>query len=190
MNPTPRQESEARLGDPLCGGCHQLMDRTGFGFENYDGIGRYRMSERSHPIDGRGEIVASGDADGPFNGPRGLVPRVLGSSKFAACFVSQTAEYALGLDRKTSDACLVPTVRDRWQRAGGDLRELARRARRSARIPRTCVAGGAVAMMILGNSRRRFLARAGGLCAALPFLNDLLPSAHPQQGRCHAGLSC
>ena len=31
--------------DPACSGCHRLMDPLGFGFENYDAIGRWRTEE-------------------------------------------------------------------------------------------------------------------------------------------------
>lgn len=54
-----------------CKGCHTAIDGIGFGFERYDGLGRYREVEQDNPacsIDGAGEL------DGvAFNGPREFV---------------------------------------------------------------------------------------------------------------------
>ena len=54
-----------------CKGCHDVIDGIGFGFERYDGLGRYREVEPDNPacsIDGAG--VFAGEA---FAGPTELV---------------------------------------------------------------------------------------------------------------------
>ena len=37
-----RQRLQAHLSNPTCSGCHRLVDPIGFGFENFDAIGRFR----------------------------------------------------------------------------------------------------------------------------------------------------
>src|SRR5258707_7197550 len=37
-------------------GCHNIMDPIGFGFEHYDGIGRYRTMDNGLPVDSTGSI--------------------------------------------------------------------------------------------------------------------------------------
>ena len=37
-----RQRLQAHLANPTCSGCHRLIDPIGFGFENFDAIGRFR----------------------------------------------------------------------------------------------------------------------------------------------------
>ena len=42
---TTRQHFELSHAVGVCSACHQLMDDIGFGFEHYDGFGRYRTTE-------------------------------------------------------------------------------------------------------------------------------------------------
>ena len=50
-----------------CSSCHRLIDPIGFGFERYDGIGRYRENEAGELIDSRALIEMSGGQT-EFNG--------------------------------------------------------------------------------------------------------------------------
>ena len=65
---TTRAKYEAHRRDPSCSACHQFIDPLGFGFENFDAIGRYRTKEGAHDVDASGEVVGT-DVDGPFIGP-------------------------------------------------------------------------------------------------------------------------
>ena len=40
----------------ICAVCHQLTDLIGLGFENFDGIGRWRTQENGATIDASGEL--------------------------------------------------------------------------------------------------------------------------------------
>lgn len=54
-----------------CKGCHLAIDGIGFGFERFDGLGRYREVEQDNAtcsIDGVGELFGA-----EFNGPREFV---------------------------------------------------------------------------------------------------------------------
>src|SRR5262249_1577733 len=46
---TPGSSTRERFSqhstDPACAGCHHLMDPIGFGFENFDAIGRFRSTD-------------------------------------------------------------------------------------------------------------------------------------------------
>jgi hypothetical protein len=42
---TTRERFEQHEADPVCGGCHRLIDPIGLGFENFDAVGRYRATE-------------------------------------------------------------------------------------------------------------------------------------------------
>jgi hypothetical protein len=64
------------------------MDPLGFGFEEFDLIGRYRSKEGDQPIDARGEVMNT-DVDGPFTGPAQLAEKLAGSAEFRRCFVKQ-----------------------------------------------------------------------------------------------------
>jgi hypothetical protein len=88
MGQTTRQKYEAHLTEPRCHSCHVMMDPLGFGFEEFDLIGRYRSKEGDQPIDARGEIINT-DVDGTFTGPVQLAARLAASAEFRRCFVKQ-----------------------------------------------------------------------------------------------------
>ena len=70
---TTRQHFELAHSTGGCYACHQLMDDIGFGFENYDGFGRYRTTENGAAVDASGTLVnLSAQAGSPtFNGLTG-----------------------------------------------------------------------------------------------------------------------
>ena len=41
-----------------CPSCHVLMDKIGFGFEHYDGMGRYRTMDNGQTVDSSGVVVS------------------------------------------------------------------------------------------------------------------------------------
>lgn len=56
-NPTMREMMEIHRKNPDCRSCHARMDPIGLGLENYDALGRFRMTEFGKPIDTAGELV-------------------------------------------------------------------------------------------------------------------------------------
>lgn len=76
---TMRERLQKHRANPACAGCHARMDPLGFELENYDAIGRWRA-----PIDAA-------------DGPEALQQRLLADQdRFARCFASKLATYALG----------------------------------------------------------------------------------------------
>lgn len=56
-NLTLRQRTELHRTDPGCATCHKIMDPIGFGLENFDAIGRWRVKdEAGGAIDATGEL--------------------------------------------------------------------------------------------------------------------------------------
>lgn len=53
---TMRDRIAIHLEDPFCASCHVLTDPIGLGFENFDGIGRWREVENDVTIDASGEL--------------------------------------------------------------------------------------------------------------------------------------
>ncbi|MBI3876603.1 MAG: DUF1592 domain-containing protein [Verrucomicrobia bacterium] len=66
---TLRQRMEQHRENPMCASCHTRMDAIGFGFENFDGIGAWRVKDGGDVIDPSGQL-SGGDA---FKGPADLV---------------------------------------------------------------------------------------------------------------------
>lgn len=121
---TTRQRLAMHRTDPACGGCHALIDPIGFGFENYDGIGRYRTADAVGPIDATGEIVGSQSTNGKFTGVAELGRKLAGSPEVQACAVKQWFRSALDRFEQDADACSLKTLYEGLRAANGDLGSL------------------------------------------------------------------
>ncbi|MCA9671574.1 MAG: DUF1592 domain-containing protein [Myxococcales bacterium] len=119
-----RQRFEEHRKDPSCKSCHQLMDPIGFGFERYDGVGRYRDTEAGKPIDDSGSLVDTVDLDGDFRGVPDLAKKLAESAQVQRCMVKQWFRYAFGRRESGFDACAIREAQKRFAAADGDLREL------------------------------------------------------------------
>jgi hypothetical protein len=102
---TTRERFALHSSSDACAGCHSLMDPIGFGFENYDGIGRFRSLEQGKPIDARGELSGTQDADGAFVGAPALAQRLSQSREVAGCFARSWLRFARGRSETADDEC-------------------------------------------------------------------------------------
>jgi len=99
-----RQQMEKHRTNPVCAGCHSMMDPLGFAMENYNGIGKWRTRDGRFPIDASGKLP-----DGQtFQGASGLEEILRGKAKaFARCLTEKMLTYALGRGLESYDN---PTV--------------------------------------------------------------------------------
>ncbi|MDZ4697606.1 MAG: DUF1592 domain-containing protein [Deltaproteobacteria bacterium] len=114
---TMRQRMEdihSAAGD--CKACHQLIDGIGFGFSNFDSLGRYRTQENGIPTDDSGRIVADLSIDGEFRGVVELSEKVAASREGTLCYASQVLAYGRSLAQSDLDECAVERI---LQTAGG-----------------------------------------------------------------------
>jgi hypothetical protein len=122
-NSTARERFAQHSADPACSGCHELLDPIGFGFENYDAVGRYRTMEAGQPIDASGAIIQS-DVDGAFNGVVDLGQKLAQSEDVMACYTQQWFRYGYGRGESKQDACTMQALVADMVASGGDIREL------------------------------------------------------------------
>jgi hypothetical protein len=102
-----RKQLEIHRQDPGCASCHRVMDDIGFGFENFDAIGRWRDSDQGHPIDAAGELP-SGES---FATPAELIAILRArEQEFARCFVEKLLTYALGRGLEYYDRCTIDEI--------------------------------------------------------------------------------
>src|SRR5258707_12504370 len=90
-------------------GCHNIMDPIGFGFEHYDGIGRYRTMDNGLPVDSTGSIELDG-AKKPFNDAPELVQLLAASQDARACFATMWARFALKRDDADADRASIASA--------------------------------------------------------------------------------
>ena len=102
---TFRQQLEKHRTDESCAGCHKRLDPLGFGFENFDPIGRWRTTIAEQPVDASGELVGGEK----FNGPAELKTLLLARKDiFARNVAEKMFAYALNRGLEYYD---LPTVR-------------------------------------------------------------------------------
>jgi hypothetical protein len=106
--------------NPACSGCHMLMDPIGFGFENYDVVGRYRTMENGEAVDASGLING---ANVKFNGLGELSSYLATNNDVQQCmvrFLSYSAYGALSWpdDGCTSDAITKEAAASNWSIRG------------------------------------------------------------------------
>ncbi|MHB1204356.1 MAG: DUF1592 domain-containing protein [Rhodospirillaceae bacterium] len=95
---TARKRLTAHRSNPVCGGCHKIVDPIGLALEDFDGGGEYRTRENGEAID------TSGELDGvAFSDAAGLAKAVHDNPAAPACAVNRLASYALGRAPSASD---------------------------------------------------------------------------------------
>jgi hypothetical protein len=108
-----RIENEHSLG--TCDGCHRLMDPIGFGFEHYDGFGRYRDAENGVPIDARGRLTDVNPHDGSptfvgLGGAGSLSAYLAESDDVRQCLIRYWSYASFGASSWPQDACTYKSI--------------------------------------------------------------------------------
>lgn len=115
-DPEPGISTRARFAEhtanDACSTCHALIDPVGFGFENFDGIGRFRTEDEGNTVDASGELIATRDIDGPFNGAAELSDRLASSSEVQECVTRKLFRYAVGRTEQDTESCQLEEVFD------------------------------------------------------------------------------
>lgn len=104
---TTRERFEAHSTQEPCRSCHVLLDPIGFGFEHFDGIGRFRATENNLTIDATGEISSTPTSDATFDGQVELADLLANSEDVRACFVKQWIQFGEGLGPTADLSCHV-----------------------------------------------------------------------------------
>ena len=52
-----RERMEEHRANPVCAGCHKIMDPIGLALENFDGVGHWRDMDSGFKIDASGQLV-------------------------------------------------------------------------------------------------------------------------------------
>jgi len=118
---TTRERFASHTSVEGCAACHLLIDPIGFGFESYDGVGRFRASEAGRPIDSSGELTSAAGVEGPFVGAVELSERLARSDGVRACIADFWFRFAAGA---RSDACTQARINAEFAATDYDIRKL------------------------------------------------------------------
>jgi hypothetical protein len=123
---TTRERFREHTANEFCASCHVRIDPIGFGFEAFDGMGRFRRVENGKPVDTRGELRSTQDTsiEGPFDGAVQLSQKLARSTEVRDCMVREWFRYAMGRDLRNEDECSRVNIERALTDSGGSLREL------------------------------------------------------------------
>ena len=140
---TNRERLNMHVTNPACASCHQLIDPIGFGFEQYDAIGRFREkhsltiyptrdekmkglkteeTKYELPLDISAEVA--GIADSSFSSPRELGEILAGNAVCQKCVVKQLFRYAMGRAETAADRETIERSFERFRDSQFRFREL------------------------------------------------------------------
>lgn len=128
-NKPTRERFAAHTNNPNCQSCHQYIDDIGFGFENYDAVGRFRTTEGNNiAVNASGTIsglaVMTESDSYSFTDLRGLstVLATAGAESTSKCLTKQYHRFATGISEPNE--CAVTSSYSRWQNKSTDLRDM------------------------------------------------------------------
>lgn len=121
-NPTMREMMEIHRENPDCRSCHARMDPIGLGLENFDALGRFRVSEHGKPIDASG-VLLTGET---FSNVAALKEILATRRKtdFYRCLSEKLLTYAIGRGIEYYDSTTINQLVERLENNDGTLREL------------------------------------------------------------------
>jgi Protein of unknown function (DUF1592)/Protein of unknown function (DUF1588)/Protein of unknown function (DUF1585)/Protein of unknown function (DUF1587)/Protein of unknown function (DUF1595) len=104
---TVRETMELHRANPVCNGCHGIIDPLGFTLENFDTVGAWRDKDRftRTAIDASGKLVDGTAVNGPDDLRKALMSR---PDQFVGTMTEKFLSYALGRSLTAYD---MPTVR-------------------------------------------------------------------------------
>ena len=120
---TARQQLVELTGEGICVGCHSSLNPLGFALEHFDGMGRYRDTERGIAIDSSAEVVELGDIDGVYAGHADFLSALANSTMVRDCLTSKWFIYAHGRIPETDDECSLAGARAKFE-STGNVRDL------------------------------------------------------------------
>ena len=119
---TLREQMIKHRSNVVCASCHKKMDPIGFAFENYDGIGRYRLTDNGEKIDTSG-VLDTGES---FKGINDLQNIIISKKLdlYVENLVRKMMVYALGRGLEFYDERVVGHIVKRLSAKGYQHDEL------------------------------------------------------------------
>jgi hypothetical protein len=118
-SPTLRERLLVHQEDPVCASCHLLTDPVGLGLENFDGVGRWRLTENEATID------PSGDLDGlAFADAWELGQRIQQHPDFAPCWADHLYAYSTAHEYSFGEVDLMGWLYGEFEASGYGWKDL------------------------------------------------------------------
>lgn len=119
---TARERFSQHRAEPVCQGCHGIIDPVGFTLENYNPVGQWSDTENGATIDASGAVP--GVADGAVAGPIELVKKIATLDSVGACLATYWMNFGYGKTIDETDACAKASLSDKFKQSGGNVKQL------------------------------------------------------------------
>jgi len=119
-----RQQLIELTGQGICKNCHTILNPIGFALDHFDGLGRYRATDRGMAIDTTAEVVVPADLQGSYTGHDDFLRALANSSTVRSCLTSKWFIYAHGRVPGAEDACSLQGGPLTAFKQSGNVREL------------------------------------------------------------------
>ncbi|WP_434391503.1 DUF1592 domain-containing protein [Melittangium boletus] len=139
-----RERFSEHSSNPSCSACHKMMDPIGFGFEQFNSVGRFEPKlANGAQVDASGEILASPSTQGTFTGVEELQDKLADSPDVQQCFSLQWLRFGYGVSGDDS-TCAATQLSERFRQSATSIPELLVSL---TQLPRFTQRWGAVAAM-------------------------------------------
>jgi hypothetical protein len=118
-----RQQLIELTGQGICASCHTIINPMGFALDQFDGLGRYRATDRGMPIDTTAQVVLPADMRGGYTNHEDFLGALANSKSVRSCLTSKWFIYAHGRVPGTEDACSLQGALTAFEQSG-NIREL------------------------------------------------------------------
>ncbi len=116
-----RQQMEKHRANAVCASCHSRMDPLGFGLENYDAVGKWRVMDGKFPVDSSGVLPSGKTFSTPLQ-MREVLTNM--QADFARCLTEKMLVYALGRGLKPYDKRTVSDIDEKLSGEGFGFQSL------------------------------------------------------------------
>jgi hypothetical protein len=120
---TTRQRFAEHDMNECAKGCHALIDPIGFGFEHYDGIGRYRTMDNGGMVDSSGTVELDGKKS-TFADARDITQVLAASDTVRRCFTTMWARFAFRRLETDGDRGSLEAMLAAFSKDGFKIRDL------------------------------------------------------------------
>jgi hypothetical protein len=128
LDPATTSEREllqvVHSSQPGCIGCHKFIDPAGFGFENFDAVGRYRTVEKSVvPIDASGILETAAGTRLTYSDSAEYAEQLTGSEQMRSCVSRRFLEHYLSQELP-ANACELRKYQEQLDTRGHTVKSL------------------------------------------------------------------
>ena len=123
---TQRGIATQRIDNKLCGGCHEKFEPLAFGFEIFDGLGRFqRKDEHGNGLREDGRIRVPGQPGAKaYQTSLELIDFLANNDRVKASLTWKVTQFALGRPLTAQDARQVQSIHEKAQAGGGTWKSL------------------------------------------------------------------